>query len=69
MKILLATYWAVPHVGGVWPFMQQLQKQLQARGHEVDLLGNGGDPGDPNVSIIGKAKFHKSKVRPLLAEN
>lgn len=68
MKILLATYWAVPHVGGVWPFMQQLQKQLQARGHEVDLLGNGGDPGDPNVSIIGKAKFHKSKVRPLLAE-
>lgn len=68
MKILLATYWAVPHVGGVWPFMQQLQKQLQARGHEVDLLGNGGDPGDPYVSIIDKAKFHKNKVRPLLVE-
>lgn len=68
MKILLATYWAVPHVGGVWPFMLQLQKQLQARGHEVDLLGNGDDPGSTFVSIIDKLRLDKKKLRPLLME-
>ncbi|TRZ38254.1 glycosyltransferase family 1 protein [Niallia circulans] len=41
MKILLATYWIVPHVGGVWNYMNQLKKRLEAMGHEVDLLGYG----------------------------
>lgn len=29
MKILLATFWEVPHVGGVWNYMQQLKKNLK----------------------------------------
>lgn len=41
MKILLATYWIVPHVGGVWNYMNQLKRRLEALGHEVDLLGYG----------------------------
>jgi hypothetical protein len=41
MKILLATYWNVPHLGGVWNYMQQLKKSLEERGHEVDLMGYG----------------------------
>lgn len=41
MKILLATYWIVPHVGGVWNYMNQLKKRLEVLGHEVDLLGYG----------------------------
>jgi len=41
MKILLATYWIVPHVGGVWNYMNQLKKKLEYFGHEVDLLGYG----------------------------
>lgn len=39
MKILLATFWSVPHVGGVWRYMEQLRGRLQALGHEVDLMG------------------------------
>ncbi|MCM3197159.1 glycosyltransferase family 4 protein [Priestia megaterium] len=39
MRILLATYWPVPHVGGVWNYMEQLKEQLEILGHEVDLLG------------------------------
>ncbi|WP_455920431.1 glycosyltransferase family 4 protein [Priestia megaterium] len=41
MKILLATFWEVPHVGGVWNYMQQLKSKLEVLGHEVDLLGYG----------------------------
>jgi glycosyltransferase involved in cell wall biosynthesis len=43
MKILLATYWVLPHLGGVWPFMYQLKTKLESLGHEVDLLSNGED--------------------------
>ncbi|MDT9027454.1 glycosyltransferase family 4 protein [Rossellomorea yichunensis] len=43
MKILLATFWVIPHVGGVWNYMQQLKKKLESFGHEVDLLGYGED--------------------------
>jgi glycosyltransferase involved in cell wall biosynthesis len=43
MKILLATYWVLPHLGGVWPFMSQLKAKLESLGHEVDLLSNAND--------------------------
>ena len=41
MKILLATFWVVPHVGGVWNYMLQLKENLEMLGNEVDLLGYG----------------------------
>lgn len=65
MRILLATFWLVPHVGGVWKFMSQLKERLEAMGHEVDVMGNSPD----------YAKFHmpnrgwelsKEAVRPML---
>nr|WP_244310758.1 hypothetical protein [Paenibacillus ottowii] len=43
MKILLATYWPIPHLGGVWPFMLQIKRRLELLGHTVDLMGNGPD--------------------------
>ncbi|MCY9694374.1 glycosyltransferase family 4 protein [Paenibacillus alginolyticus] len=43
MRILLATHWLIPHVGGVWAFMEQLKNRLEALGHVVDLLGNSPD--------------------------
>lgn len=52
MKILLATFWAVPHVGGVWNYMLQLKKQLTHWGHEVDLLGYGKD--DNSIHIVNQ---------------
>jgi glycosyltransferase involved in cell wall biosynthesis len=43
MKILLATFWVIPHLGGVWNYMLQLKAKLESLGHEVDLLGYGED--------------------------
>ena len=54
MKILLATHWLIPHVGGVWNFMQQLKNRLEQLGHEVDLLGNSPDYKKSISSIEGR---------------
>lgn len=40
MNILLATYWYLPHVGGVDVYVNVLKKQLEARGHRVDVLAH-----------------------------
>jgi glycosyltransferase involved in cell wall biosynthesis len=54
MKILLATYWVLPHLGGVWPFMNQLKAKLESLGHEVDILGNGNDSNSSFIQIINE---------------
>lgn len=65
MKILLATYWSIPHLGGVWNYMQQLKKSLEEHGHEVDLLGYGED--NTIVHIVNKGKkVVKSEIVSLL---
>ncbi|MBB6675005.1 glycosyltransferase family 4 protein [Cohnella nanjingensis] len=67
MKILLATYWPVPHIGGVWPFMLQLRNRLETLGHEVDLLGNGDDSTNSFIQMIEpNRKISKDKLLPLL---
>ena len=40
LRILLATYWHLPHVGGVSNFMDLLAQELRARGHHVDTIGH-----------------------------
>lgn len=40
MKILLATYWYLPHVGGVNTYLQVLKEGLEKRGHQVDILAH-----------------------------
>ncbi|WAH39112.1 glycosyltransferase family 4 protein [Alicyclobacillus dauci] len=65
MKILLATYWAVPHVGGVWPYMVQLRERLESLGHQVDLLGYGHD--STYVYIVNEdRRIEKDQLLPLL---
>lgn len=65
MKILLATYWAVPHVGGVWKYMVQLRENLEKLGHKVDLLGYGED--NTYVHLVNKGKkLSNDQLRPLL---
>lgn len=65
MKILLATYWAVPHVGGVWGYMKQLKEKLVSLGHEVDLLGY--SENNEYVYIVNEdRRLEKDKVLPLL---
>lgn len=65
MKILLATFWETPHIGGVWNYMQQLKEKLESLGHEVDLLGYG--EGNNYVHIINEnRRIDKNKVLPQL---
>lgn len=65
MKILLATYWPVPHLGGVWNYMQQTKDHLEQMGHEVDILGFGKD--NSFVHLITKDKrLSKDELLPLL---
>jgi glycosyltransferase involved in cell wall biosynthesis len=67
MKVLLATYWAVPHLGGVWTYMVQLKEKLESLGHEVDLLGYGHD--NSYVHMVNKdRRVEKSQWFPLLNE-
>jgi glycosyltransferase involved in cell wall biosynthesis len=68
MKILLATYWTVPHLGGVWSYMLQLKEKLESLQHEVDLLGYGDNAGS-YVHLVNKnEKLHTDKLLPLLKE-
>jgi len=65
MKILLATYWPIPHVGGVWNYMEQQKIELENLGHVVDLLGFNEDTSV--VYIYNKDKvIEKEKIMPLL---
>ncbi|MGF6952585.1 glycosyltransferase involved in cell wall biosynthesis [Neobacillus sp. B4I6] len=65
MKILLATYWPIPHVGGVWSYMVQLRKKLESLGHEVDMLGY--DEDNISVYIVNEnRKVDSDKLLPLL---
>ncbi|AIF67638.1 glycosyl transferase [Terribacillus saccharophilus] len=54
MKILLATYWSIPHLGGVWNYMSQLKTRLEELGHTADILGYGGE--NTYVHLVGKDK-------------
>lgn len=64
MKILLATFWETPHVGGVWNYMQQLKEKLESFGHEVDLLGYGEDYNYVHI-INENRRIEKDKLIPL----
>lgn len=55
MKILLATYWSIPHLGGVWNYMSQLKTRLEELGHTADILGYGGE--NTYVHLVGKDKM------------
>ncbi|WP_331716322.1 glycosyltransferase family 4 protein [Metabacillus kandeliae] len=65
MKILLATYWPIPHLGGVWNYMEQTKAFLEQEGHEVDILGFGSD--NTFVHLVTKdQKISKDQLLPLL---
>lgn len=68
MKILLATYWPIPHVGGVWSYLQQLASKLESFGHEVDILGY--DEENLSVGIYNQGKFiARDKIIPIINAN
>ena len=61
MRILLATYWSVPHLGGVWNYMVQLREKLESLGHKVDMLGF--DEENRSVYIVNEnRKINRDKI-------
>jgi len=65
LKILLATYWPIPHLGGVWNYMEQLKKKLEQIGHEVDLMGY--DEANTDIHMVNNhRKIEREKILPLL---
>lgn len=66
MRILLATYFISPHVGGVWQIMTQLKKRLESAGHQVDLFASGPDHQSFHMPCSGRSLL-KELIRPLLA--
>lgn len=68
MKILLATYWPIPHVGGVWSYLQQLASKLESYGHEVDILGY--DEENLSVGIYNQGRvIQREKIIPIINAN
>ncbi|WP_051287523.1 glycosyltransferase family 4 protein [Paenibacillus taiwanensis] len=63
MKILLATFWELPHLGGVWPLMERLAQDFMRQGYEVDILGNHAE----YYHLVNRQlKFYKSSYLPLI---
>ncbi|CAH0345483.1 glycosyltransferase family 4 protein [Bacillus sp. CECT 9360] len=67
MKILLATYWFMPHVGGVNEYVNLLKKELELLGHEVDVLAHHPDMVDYYL-VNGDKKEGKMKIKAIVYE-
>ena len=67
MKILLATYWYLPHVGGVNEYVNLLKKELESLGHEVDILAH--HPDMVHYYLVnGDKKENKMKIKAIIYE-
>ncbi|WP_110927969.1 glycosyltransferase family 4 protein [Bacillus massiliglaciei] len=67
MRILLATYWYLPHVGGVSLHVFSLKKELERLGHEVDILAH--HPDMKKYYMPNNGRFlDKSKVKDPIYE-
>lgn len=62
MKILLATYWFLPHVGGVHTYLEVLKRGLEERGHQVEILAH--HPKMNHVYLMGHNRIVEKK--PIL---
>lgn len=67
MKILLATYWTLPHIGGLSGYVYQLKEELEHLGHQVDLLGH--HPGYRKYHMPNLDRFvEKHKIWNVVSE-
>lgn len=55
LKILFCTYWGIPHSDGINTYLNLLKKELEQRGHQVDILAH-----HPDMQQIYMLK-HRSK--------
>ncbi|MFB1097544.1 glycosyltransferase family 4 protein [Terribacillus sp. JSM ZJ617] len=63
MKILLVSYYPLPHVGGLWTVVNNLSNELRRIGHDVDVLAQTESLSE--YRIIGQeAPFQVADIRP-----
>lgn len=68
MNILLASYFYLPHVGGLWTYADLLQKRLQKLGHQVDIFGHA--PGMQKYHMVNTGRsIDKSKIKDPIYDN
>ncbi len=67
MKILLATYWYLPHVGGVSTYVDNMQRSLQSLGHSVDVLAHHPDMQHYYMPNNGRS-LKKTKIKDVVYE-
>lgn len=68
LKILLATYWYLPHVGGVSNYVDLLRNEFMARGHHVDVLSH--TPDMKGIYMLTSGRYvEKSLVKDYVYEN
>lgn len=67
MRILLATYWYLPHVGGVSTYVYTLKRELERIGHEVDIFAH--HPDMQKYYMPNNGRFlDKPKIKDLMYE-
>ncbi|WP_063892480.1 glycosyltransferase family 4 protein [Paenibacillus sp. Leaf72] len=66
MRILLATYWKLPHVGGVWAYIQDLKTSLERLGHEVDVFAL--HPDEKSYYMLGTGQRVQKRYFKQLVE-
>ncbi|MFC4769241.1 glycosyltransferase family 4 protein [Effusibacillus consociatus] len=69
MKILIASSFLLPSVGGLWNYVEQLTRGLRRSGHEADILAR--DPHSENYYILNQgdileATIVRGVVRPKI---
>ncbi|MCY9668261.1 glycosyltransferase family 4 protein [Paenibacillus alginolyticus] len=66
MRILIATYWGLPSVGGLEKYIYQLKRGLEAQGHQVDIFSR--MPDDSGYHMLNKGWIlKKSHLLPLIS--
>lgn len=65
MNILLATYWYIPHTGGVDTYIDLLKKKFEKMGHRVDVLAHHPDMARIYKVNTGEA-LEKSKIKDIV---
>jgi glycosyltransferase involved in cell wall biosynthesis len=60
MKILVASNFALPNTGGLWTYVTQLKRGLEAMGHEVDVFAR--HPDGAHYYLIGQKPFFENKL-------
>lgn len=66
-RILLTTYWYLPHVGGVDVYVRLLKQELERKGHHVDVLAHHPDMAHYYL-VDGGKKVNKWQIKSVVYE-